>query len=204
MLRRDLRQPMMAEQRRKVEADMPAVLLVRERPHGWLHGIFQPSFEKLRDALASNCDRKPARLIRLEGIVAKRRSSAYAGVLNDDWLKIRCLRVHDFVVGGWISDADKKIGALLLGEFIDGNLRYVGQVGSPSDWRVMRAVTRLLSPRATSPFSDAISDAAAKFCEPAFRAGVEFMDFTDDGFLRQPAFRRFSDEVISKIRGCIH
>src|SRR5580704_2568511 len=95
-------------------------------------GVGKEFFEIVRDA-------------GLEGVVAKRRSSAYAGVLNDDWLKIKCLRVHDFVVGGWISDADKKIGALLLGEFIDGNLRYVGQVGSPSGWRVMRAVTRLLS-----------------------------------------------------------
>ena len=135
----------------------------------------------------------------LEGIVAKRRSSAYAGVLNDDWLKIKSWRVHDFVIGGWISNADERIGALLLGEFIDGNLRYVGQVGSPSDWRGMRAVAPLLSQRANSPFSDAITDADAKFCEPAFRAGVEFMDFTVDGFLRQPAFRRFSDELVSKI-----
>jgi hypothetical protein len=95
-------------------------------------GVGKEFFEIVRDA-------------GLEGVVAKRRSSAYAGVLDDDWLKIKCLRVHDFVVGGWISDADKKIGALLLGEFIDGNLRYVGQVGSPSGWRVMRAVTRLLS-----------------------------------------------------------
>jgi bifunctional non-homologous end joining protein LigD len=39
----------------------------------------------------------------LEGMVAKRRGSAYAGLLNDDWLKIKCLRVHDFVIGGWIS-----------------------------------------------------------------------------------------------------
>jgi bifunctional non-homologous end joining protein LigD len=38
----------------------------------------------------------------LEGMVAKRRRSKYAGVLNDDWLKIKCMRVHDFVIGGWI------------------------------------------------------------------------------------------------------
>jgi ATP-dependent DNA ligase len=57
-------------------------------------------------------------------VVAKRRDSAYAGVLNDDWLKIECLRVHDFVIGGWIfSNTDKDVGALLLGEFIDGDLR---------------------------------------------------------------------------------
>jgi hypothetical protein len=63
----------------------------------------------------------------------------------------------------------------------------------------MRTVARLLSPRATSPFRDAITDPSAKVCEPAFRAGVEFMGFTEDGILRRPAFRRFSDEVVSKI-----
>jgi bifunctional non-homologous end joining protein LigD len=60
---------------------------------------------------------------RLEGMVAKRRGSAYAGVLNDDWLKIKCLRVHDLVIAGWISNTYKDVGALLLGEFIDGDLR---------------------------------------------------------------------------------
>jgi bifunctional non-homologous end joining protein LigD len=80
----------------------------------------------------------------LEGMVAKRRGSAYAGVLNDDCSKSKCLRVHDFVIGGWISNTDKDVGALLLGEFIDGDLRYVGQVGSPSGSRVMRAVGRVL------------------------------------------------------------
>ncbi len=53
----------------------------------------------------------------LEGVVAKPRGSAYAGVLNDDWLKIKCMRVHDFVVGGWLSSGDSQISALLLGEF---------------------------------------------------------------------------------------
>jgi ATP-dependent DNA ligase len=98
-------------------------------------------------------------------------------VLNDDWLKIKCLRVHDFVIRGWISNTNKDVGALLLGEFIDGDLRYVGQVGSPSDSRAMRAVARVLSPRASSPFRDAISAPDARFCEPALRAAVEFLDF---------------------------
>jgi bifunctional non-homologous end joining protein LigD len=43
----------------------------------------------------------------LEGMVAKRRRSQYAGELNDDWLKVKCLRVHDFVVGGWIPDGSQ-------------------------------------------------------------------------------------------------
>jgi hypothetical protein len=64
---------------------------------------------------------------------------------------------------------------------------------------MMRAVAPPLSPRASSPFRDGLSDPSANFCGPAFRAGIEFLGFTKDGFLRRPAFRRFSDEIVNKI-----
>jgi ATP-dependent DNA ligase len=126
-------------------------------------------------------------------VVAKRQRSQDGGALNEDWLKVKCHRVHDFVVGGWIPDGDRKFGALLLGEFVDGELRYVGQVGSPCDARVMRAVAREPSPRTTSPFRDAIREPDAKFCEPAIRVGVEFFYSSDEGYLRParlPTLRR--------------
>jgi bifunctional non-homologous end joining protein LigD len=67
----------------------------------------------------------------LEGIVAKRHSSIYRGGLIGDWLKIKCLRTHQFVVGGWIPapGSSRRIAALLLGEFMDGALHYVGKGG---------------------------------------------------------------------------
>jgi len=100
----------------------------------------------------------------LEGMVAKRRLSEYVGTLNGDWLKVKCLCVHDFVIGGWIEGAEKRMNALLLREFIDGELRYVGQVGSPLDSHVMRAVAKMLTPRTASPFADAVENADFKFC----------------------------------------
>ena len=109
------------------------------------------------------------------------------------------MRVHYFVIGGWISGTDHSIAALLLGEFVDGDLRYVGQARSPFDSKLMSAVRRLLTPRAISPFRDEMNDLAAKFCEPAFRASVEFLDFTDDGYLWHPAFRRFANELTSEL-----
>src|ERR1700693_315549 len=39
---------------------------------------------------------------------------------------------------------------------------------------------------------------SAKFCDPALRPAVEFMDFTEHGFLRRPAFRRSAEGVVSK------
>jgi len=37
----------------------------------------------------------------------------------------------------------------------------------------------------------------AKFCGPTLRVGVEFLEFTDDGYLRHPSFRRFADELVT-------
>jgi hypothetical protein len=81
------------------------------------------------------------------------------------------MRTHDFIVGGWIPDGARRCGALLLGELLNGELRYVGQVGSPADTRMMRAITRGLKPRTHSRFRDVISHPEAKFCEPAIRVG---------------------------------
>jgi bifunctional non-homologous end joining protein LigD len=132
----------------------------------------------------------------LEGMVAKRRLSKYSGTLTNDWLKVKCLRTHDFIVGGWVPNDGRQVGAFLLGELIDGRLRYVGQVGSPSDARVTRAIARMLRPLPQSPFSDTIPHEGARFCEPAIRVGVEFQDMTDDGYLRHAAFKRFTDELL--------
>jgi hypothetical protein len=58
-------------------------------------------------------------------------------------------------------------------------------------------VSRTLRTRAGSPFKDLITVRGVKFCEPTIRVGIEFVDFTDDGYLRRAAFRRFDDELIT-------
>jgi ATP-dependent DNA ligase len=128
------------------------------------------------------------REVELEGMVAKRRRSKYAGVFNDDWLKIRCMRVHDFVIGPWVSNGDEQMGTLLLGEFVEGVLRYVGTVGSPSDSRVMRSIARLLSRRAISPFRDDISEPTAKSANQHFAPGSSSRTSPMTAFCVAPRF----------------
>ena len=134
----------------------------------------------------------------LEGMVAKRRWSLYAGRLTNDWLKIKCLRVHDFVIGGWIPDGREPFRELLLGAYIDGKLRYVGRVGAGFNSRVTRAIKRMLEPASEPPFADRVPDAQARFCAPTLRISVEFLDLTDDGYLRHASFRRFADELVRR------
>jgi hypothetical protein len=43
----------------------------------------------------------------LGGVVAKLRASKYAGVFNDDWLKINYMSVHDFFIDGRVSNGNE-------------------------------------------------------------------------------------------------
>jgi bifunctional non-homologous end joining protein LigD len=128
----------------------------------------------------------------LEGIVAKRRSSAYQGGLTGDWLKVKCQRTHGFVVGGWIPGpgSSRRVAALLLGEFMDGALHYVGKVDTGFDAKTRRDIGDALEMRADSPFEETVREPDAVFCKPDLRVPIEFVDFTETGLLRRPVFSR--------------
>ena len=124
----------------------------------------------------------------LEGMVAKRRQSLYHGRLTDDWRKVKCMRLHHFVVDGWEED----FGAVLIGEHVDGQLRYFGKVASRFDSRKLESITRKLPLRKSSPFVDPIPEADVRFCEPAVRVPVQFLEITEGGYLRHASLRLFA------------
>ena len=71
----------------------------------------------------------------LEGIVSKRADRPYISGRGKDWLKIKCSRGEEFVIGGYSrSDVKgKPFSSLLLGTFEDGKLSYSGKVGTGFD-----------------------------------------------------------------------
>ena len=70
----------------------------------------------------------------LEGIIAKRKTSTYQpDRRSPDWLKIKARPQQEFVVCGFTEGKGsrlKSFGALLLGGYRDGELRYFGHSGS--------------------------------------------------------------------------
>jgi bifunctional non-homologous end joining protein LigD len=69
----------------------------------------------------------------LEGIIAKRKKSTYQpGRRSPDLLKIKARPQQEFVVGGFTEGkgSRKHFGALLLGAYRNGKLRYFGHSGS--------------------------------------------------------------------------
>jgi bifunctional non-homologous end joining protein LigD len=129
----------------------------------------------------------------LEGIMAKRADSRYTGARTRDWLKIKCQRRQEFVIGGYTKPRGSRarFGALHLGVYDKGRLVYVGKVGTGFDARTLESVyaaLRLLE-RPTSPFD--VGTPAGRdhhWVEPKLVAEVRFTEWTRDGGIRHPAF----------------
>jgi bifunctional non-homologous end joining protein LigD len=137
----------------------------------------------------------------LEGIVAKRLDSPYQpGVRARTWVKIKSVGRQEFVVGGWMPGKGRRrgsIGALLLGVYEQGALRYVGRVGSGFDERELTRLADLLAPleRPTSAFTAGERPPrGAAFCEPRLVVEVEFAHWTQAGNLRAPVYQGLRED----------
>jgi bifunctional non-homologous end joining protein LigD len=137
----------------------------------------------------------------LEGIVAKRLDSAYLpGRRSPSWIKVKNVARQEVVIGGWMPGQGRRkerIGALLVGVYDDGALRYVGRVGTGFTESELERLERLLAPlaRESSPFSAGEKPPrGAVFCEPALVAEVEFREWTSGGSLRAPAYKGLRED----------
>jgi bifunctional non-homologous end joining protein LigD len=135
-----------------------------------------------------------------EGIVSKRLDSRYEpGRRSRAWCKVKHQRRQEFVVGGWVPGQGNRantIGALLLGYYTDGELRYAGKVGTGFTAATLENLTRVLAARATpsSPFSDRDLPSDAHFAEPDLVAEIHFTEWTESGRIRHPAYLGLRDD----------
>ncbi|MFH8610342.1 non-homologous end-joining DNA ligase [Streptomyces sp. NPDC018029] len=133
-----------------------------------------------------------------EGLIAKRADSAYRTRRSDDWLKLKCSQGQEFVVGGFTEPAGSRvgIGALLIGYYDDGRLRYAGKVGTGFDRRTLLALRERLDGLRTSrsPFASRVAERAAHWVEPRLVAQIAFTEWTRDGMLRHPRYQGLRDD----------
>lgn len=128
----------------------------------------------------------------LEGIISKRCDGAYRSGRNRQWLKVKCTKTREFVVGGFTRGERAGFGALLLGGYEDGDFVYAGRVGSGFSERQIRSLRERLDAlrRDDSPFAGPVEDARqATWVSPELVVEVEFTERTRDGRLRHPVFR---------------
>jgi bifunctional non-homologous end joining protein LigD len=137
---------------------------------------------------------------RWEGLIAKRAASPYTPSRSRDWLKFKCEQGQELVIGGYTQPRGSRseFGALLLGYYTDGQLRYAGKVGTGFDQPTLRDIgerLRLIR-RSEPPFEDAatIRERGATWVEPKLVAQVGFTEWTSHGRLRHPRFQGLRED----------
>lgn len=127
-----------------------------------------------------------------EGLIAKRADSPYRGGLSTDWLKFKCVRDQEFVVGGFTDPQGSRagFGALLIGYHENGLLRYAGKVGTGYDHATLRELRARMDTmtQAECPFVDEIHEPTAHWIRPELVIQVGFSEWTRDGRLRHPRY----------------
>ena len=126
-----------------------------------------------------------------EGLIAKDANAPYSHGRSRDWLKFKCAKGQELVIGGFTEPAGERLGfgALLLGYFEHGRLRYAGKVGTGFDDAFLESFRETLEARRreTPPFDDAVEEDAI-WVRPDLVAEIGFTEWTGAGRLRHPRF----------------
>ena len=135
-----------------------------------------------------------------EGIVSKRAASKYASGRGGDWLKLKCVHVQEFVIGGFTlpSNGSHGVGALLLGYYDEGRLIYAGRTGTGFTQKTHRVLRDQLDElrQKTNPFEKPPAEAlrGAIWVQPTLVAQVNFATWTADNLVRQASFKGLRED----------
>lgn len=126
-----------------------------------------------------------------EGLIAKDATAAYTHGRSRKWLKFKCANGQELVIGGYTEPKGDRagFGALLLGYYEDGALRYAGKVGTGFDDAFLTSFRKTLDERRrdTPPFAEPV-DEDALWVRPDLVAEIGFTEWTPGGKLRHPRF----------------
>jgi bifunctional non-homologous end joining protein LigD len=129
----------------------------------------------------------------LEGLIAKRAEGRYSSSRSTDWLKLKCSHEQELVIGGFTAPHGKRtdFGALLVGYYEDGELRYAGKVGTGFDQRTLSDLGERMRKleRPDPPFVDVHPvPKGTHWIEPRLVGQFAFTEWTRDGRLRHPRY----------------
>ena len=128
-----------------------------------------------------------------EGLIAKNGDSVYVSRRTRDWLKFKCIKEQEFVVGGYTEPRGSRIGfgALLLGYYCGSRLVYAGKVGTGFDRAMLQRLRKKLAALTTpiSPFDgQRLPRSGVHWVKPKLVAQIAFTEWTRDDKLRHPRF----------------
>jgi bifunctional non-homologous end joining protein LigD len=141
----------------------------------------------------------------IEGVVAKRRHSAYQpGERSGDWVKLKLEQQQELVIGGYRPQGSAGLDALLVGYYQEKKLQFAGKVRAGFTPHIRRDVLAKLRPLAIAacPFAN-LPDASTghwgggisaeqmpemRWTKPELVAQIRFTEWTADNRLRHAAF----------------
>ena len=134
--------------------------------------------------------------LNLEGVVGKKADSVYSGTRNGDWIKLKCDKRQEFVIGGYTLSNKKTSGvsSLLLGFYRGEDFIFAGRAGTGLTERTMKELELKFESIKTkiAPFKNAPEpkkDESITWLEPVMVAEIKFSEWTEENLLRQASFK---------------
>jgi DNA ligase D-like protein (predicted ligase) len=134
-----------------------------------------------------------------EGVIAKRADASYVHGRSGDWLKFKCVREQEFVIGGYTDPKGSRVGlgALLVGYYERDRFRYAGKVGTGYNREMLLRLRKLLDPLELDEpeFADGkLPRQGVHWVKPELVGQVTFTEWTRDGRLRHPRFEGLRED----------
>jgi bifunctional non-homologous end joining protein LigD len=152
------------------------------------------------EVLAKACE------LGLEGLIGKQAGSVYVSGRSRSWIKLKCRRRQDFVIGGYTPPKGSRsgFGAILVG-FYDarGRLQFAGKVGTGFGEETLSSLMKRFSSlkRGDSPFANPPREKGVQWLRPQLVCEVAYAEKTDEGILRQPSFMGLRQDIPAKSVG---
>jgi len=134
----------------------------------------------------------------LEGVVSKRADGRYQPGRSHGWIKAKALKSGDFVIAGYTaSEAAGGLGALALGEWVDGELHYRGKVGTGFDAEDLAMLFNRLKTLAGGGEKLEGAPKDIVWVRPVLTTHVHYTNITGDGMLRHAIYKGLREAELS-------
>ncbi len=151
----------------------------------------------------------------LEGIMAKKATSLYIPDLRTkEWLKIKTEKRQEAIICGYTKNENtsKQFSALLLGLYKNGELQFIGPVGTGFTNQLQSELLQKLKPLQTktcpfkivpdynkpSRFRPNPPKAEVTWVKPQLVCEISYRELTKDGAIRHPSFKGLREDKNAK------